>query len=297
MAAAELSLFQANWYEVYFCGVVEQAQEALQTIVSESLSKIPQRRVKLTNKDPMWKTPLIKDLERRRTQAFDKNDGNEVQRLTSVLNRETNTAKKAHVEKLKRGTKEWWKNVNKTLKPSCNNLFSFTTSFNSDEDAANSLNSNLVERFIETHPLQDQQTPTCSDQCIPTISLHDVLLGIRASRSGSASGPDGIRSWYIKKFQIYLVEPLSAIFNLSLKTGVFPSAWKHAMITPLPKVNRPTSYNDLRPISLTSVIAKIFEKIVLKLISTNWRSIMNIDQFAYRPLSSTTCALTAIQHH
>ena len=54
--------------------------------------------------------------------------------------------------------------------------------------------------------------------------------------------------------------------------------------------------NDLRPISLTSVISKLFERVVLNLISPTWRRIMHTDQYAYRPLSSTTCALTAIQH-
>ena len=86
------------------------------------------------------------------------------------------------------------------------------------------------------------------------------------------------------------------MFNLSLSTGVFPTYWKRAIIIPLPKNNRPSSTNDLRPISLTSVISKLFERLVLKLISPRWRSIMHTDQFAYRPLSSTTSTLTSIQH-
>lgn len=297
ISAAETSLFNANWSNVYLSREVDQAERELHKILTESLSAIPQRKVELTNRDPPWKTPIIKDMERRRTLAFKKNRTDEVKQLTVDIDRETCQAKKTHVKKLKSGSKEWWKNVTKTLKPTSGNLEPFVKLYNSDKEAADSYNINLVQRFPVVYNLQGQQLPTNIGSEAPYISLHEVILGIRALRNGSACGPDKVPSWFLKKFEIHLAEPLTALFNLSLQTGVFPSSWKHATITPLPKVKSPKSVNDLRPISLTSIIGKIFERIVLKLIGTHWHAIMNKDQFAYRPQSSTTCALTAIQHH
>lgn len=46
--------------------------------------------------------------------------------------------------------------------------------------------------------------------------------------------------------------PIYNIFNQSISQGVFPDDWKCARVTPL----------HLRPISVTSVVAKVFERIV-----------------------------------
>ena len=47
-----------------------------------------------------------------------------------------------------------------------------------------------------------------------------------------------------------------------MDSGIVPTDWTRANITPLPKVPRSKSVNDLRPISLTSVVSKVFESIV-----------------------------------
>src|SRR5664279_4585470 len=60
-----------------------------------------------------------------------------------------------------------------------------------------------------------------------------------------------------------LCDPICAIFNMSLRTGHFPGIWKKANVIPIPKVKPPTSIeSDLRPISLTPTVSKIFESIV-----------------------------------
>ena len=56
--------------------------------------------------------------------------------------------------------------------------------------------------------------------------------------------------------------PLAKLFNLSLKEGIVPSEWKEANITQLFKNglrNKPENY---RPVSLTSVVCKLPEKLI-----------------------------------
>ena len=56
---------------------------------------------------------------------------------------------------------------------------------------------------------------------------------------------------------------MRSIFNASLTSGVFPSAWKMAEITPIPKEGDHEQTNNNRPISLLPMLSKVCEKVVL----------------------------------
>ena len=56
---------------------------------------------------------------------------------------------------------------------------------------------------------------------------------------------------------------MRSIFNASLTSGVFPSAWKMAEITPIPKEGDHEQANNNRPISLLPMLSKVCEKVVL----------------------------------
>lgn len=55
---------------------------------------------------------------------------------------------------------------------------------------------------------------------------------------------------------------ITHIVNFSLQNGIVPSRWKQALITPIPKKDKVTTLNDLRPISILPTLSKILEKIV-----------------------------------
>ena len=50
------------------------------------------------------------------------------------------------------------------------------------------------------------------------------------------------------------------IVNQSLLTGIFPSDWKLAKVSPIFKNGSKSNLNNYRPISVISAIAKFFEK-------------------------------------
>ena len=60
-----------------------------------------------------------------------------------------------------------------------------------------------------------------------------------------------------------IIKPLTIIFQHAFNEGIFPAAWKHAMVLPLFKGRGercdPSSY---RPISLFPCLGKILEKVV-----------------------------------
>ena len=57
-------------------------------------------------------------------------------------------------------------------------------------------------------------------------------------------------------------EQLSALFNRSLETGIFPSDWKSALVVPLFKGGTRDDVGNYRPVSLIPLPGNILEKIV-----------------------------------
>jgi hypothetical protein len=56
---------------------------------------------------------------------------------------------------------------------------------------------------------------------------------------------------------------LTDIANLSFQQGEVPRCWKMSEICPIPKVQAPKSLSDFRPVSLTSCLCKLTERLVL----------------------------------
>ncbi|XP_014217399.1 uncharacterized protein LOC106645936 [Copidosoma floridanum] len=49
--------------------------------------------------------------------------------------------------------------------------------------------------------------------------------------------------------------------------GIFPTVWKKALVTPLPKVKQPSELNHFRPISVTCALFKLLEAVALRQMS------------------------------
>ena len=77
-----------------------------------------------------------------------------------------------------------------------------------------------------------------------------------------------------------------------------PTQWQIAVITPIPKIPRATDITNYRPISVTPILSRAVEKIVVnKFIRPALPKDLFDDQFAFRPTGSTTSALVYLMHH
>ena len=80
------------------------------------------------------------------------------------------------------------------------------------------------------------------------------------------------------------------IFNLSWSSHSFPSIWKTSSIIPIHKMGKPLDFPaSFRPISLTSCVSKLFERIILSrlLFFLEYNSIFFPRQTGFRPGQST----------
>ena len=95
-----------------------------------------------------------------------------------------------------------------------------------------------------------------------TLNVDDVLKQLLSVKENKACGPDNIHARIIKEAAKELALPLQIIFELSLKVGVIPNDWKCANVVPIFKGGDKTRIGNYRPVSLTSIVCKVFEKII-----------------------------------
>ena len=55
---------------------------------------------------------------------------------------------------------------------------------------------------------------------------------------------------------------LSVVFRRLVRLGSFPAFWRQANVTPIPKAPPSSSVANYRPISITSVLFKVFDRLV-----------------------------------
>ncbi|KAK3513334.1 hypothetical protein QTP70_012376 [Hemibagrus guttatus] len=75
---------------------------------------------------------------------------------------------------------------------------------------------------------------------------------------------------------------MMCIFNRSLELCEVPACFKHSTIIPIPKKPKITGLNDHRPVALTSVVMKSFERLVLAYLKNITGPLLDPLQFAYR---------------
>ena len=102
-----------------------------------------------------------------------------------------------------------------------------------------------------------------SDYLGPLIVTPELVAKkIKAMKDNKSPGVDGIPPKLLMETVEQISIPLARVFNLSLKEGVVPFEWKEANIIPLFKKGSRNKSENYRPVSLTSVICKLLERLI-----------------------------------
>ena len=102
-----------------------------------------------------------------------------------------------------------------------------------------------------------------SSFCSP-FSSAKFLAAASNLTSSTATGPDKVAYPMLKHLPRSGMDFLLNIFNLSWSSHSFPSIWKTSSIIPIHKMGKPLDCSaSFRPISLTSCVSKLFERIIL----------------------------------
>ena len=98
----------------------------------------------------------------------------------------------------------------------------------------------------------------------PCCYYADLRREISKAKSEKSAGLDKISNKLLKAAEETIITSLQHIFNLSIDTGIFPDEMKHTKVTPIYKSGDKKDCGNYRPISLTSAVSKILEKLVCK---------------------------------
>ena len=108
-----------------------------------------------------------------------------------------------------------------------------------------------------------------------------------------ASGSDDVHSWLLKRFSKDLAVVVHNIFEASMVQCRYPTAYKHGLINPVPKVYPPKDINtDFRQIYVLPQLGKVLERLQLKLNNSDLK--LNDTQHAFAAERSTVSALINI---
>jgi len=107
--------------------------------------------------------------------------------------------------------------------------------------------------------LESQAKETLSDI---VISAERVAKAIDSMKLNKAAGPDELTSTFIKGLNGDINGPLVDLFRKSMEEGTIPEDWKCANVTAIYKKGKKLEPGNYRPVSLTSNIGKVFERII-----------------------------------
>ena len=103
---------------------------------------------------------------------------------------------------------------------------------------------------------------------------------------------------FLKKTADVLAPHHSVVFRRLVCMGSFPACWSQANVTPIPKSPPSSSVANSRPISITSVLSKVFQLLVLVRLGrfVERSGVLPTTQFAYRKGLGTCDALLCVSH-
>ncbi|XP_078794170.1 uncharacterized protein slc39a11 isoform X5 [Oryzias latipes] len=128
------------------------------------------------------------------------------------------------------------------------------------------------------------------------LQLHQVSSTLRRIDTSKAAGPDKVSGRVLKLCAHQLAGVFLEICNWSLQPTSVPVGLKSSIIVPVPKKSSVSCLNDYRPVALTPVIMKCFERIILNHIKDIIPATLDSHQFAYRENRSTEDAVSLAQH-
>ena len=167
------------------------------------------------------------------------------------------------------------------------------------------LNSHYA-KVASAHPLCtypeiiDILSPLNDDLPIFDLSFLDTVIVYQTALStlpkAKDSSADDLPIFYFKDVLRLIAKYVTEIFNVSIRTGVYPKLWKISLIVPLNKMSSSTSPSDTRPIANLSHLAMVFNKLVaeqlLDFLETN--DLLTPYQSGFRRCYSTQDALIKI---
>ena len=115
-------------------------------------------------------------------------------------------------------------------------------------------------RTIKTCDWLDVKAEGLNDIDFSVNRINEAILSLDSKNS---CGPDGVSSRMLLQCRKVIAPILSDMFKENFDNHYTPISWRSAKVIPIPKKNDTTRPENTRPISMSSVIAKVMEKVIV----------------------------------
>ncbi|KAK3519750.1 hypothetical protein QTP70_003896 [Hemibagrus guttatus] len=123
-------------------------------------------------------------------------------------------------------------------------------------------------RFEAQNSVATRKTiPPPNDQvlCLSTADVKRTVCRVIPQKS---AGSDNIPGRVLRECGEQLADVFTDIFNIFLSSAVVPTCLKTMTIVPVPKKSTVSCLNDYRPVALTPIAMKCFERLIMRHIKT-----------------------------
>ena len=232
--------------------------------------------------------------------------GNRCKRVLEAAKLAYANKTKNSITSQKLGSRDFWRIANSVLnkvKSAIPPLFNGPEVLPSASDKANlfpknvSNNSNLDDSGISLPAFHSRTNLKLHNISITPTMVKKVITNLHASK---LSGPDCIPVVVLKNCEPELSYILAELFNICMNESCFPDCRKISLVVPVFKVvcnvgQRSTAKN-YRPLSLFSVVSKVFEKLVKDRIVGHLEKcgLLSDFQYGFRSSRSTADILTVV---
>ena len=252
---------------------------------------IPDKIIKVYPNSKPWISKSLRSLLQKKRKAFREGNTVELRSLQKEIKREVRIGKNNYKSKIEAQLRannlgSAWDGMKTItgLKDSGRKKISLD-GYNCDLQLAQSLN-DFYGRF-DTHIFREnhieiKNSLLSAPLSTPFFEEQDVITCFKKCNPRKSAGPDHIGGRLLKTCAEQLGPIFYAIFNLSLSQQCVPSLWKQSTVIPVAKVSRPKTLNDFRPVALTSLVMKQFERLIKSELVGKTESLLDPYQFAYR---------------
>jgi hypothetical protein len=135
----------------------------------------------------------------------------------------------------------------------------------SPEDKAEMLNAQFSSVFVEedTKHIPPMDGDPFPDMDPIKVGVDGVAKLLSKLKPRKAAGPDNLPARVLKETAVQLAPILQKIYQCSIDQGEIPEAWRQANISPVYKKDDRCVPANYRPVSLTCILCKVLEHIVL----------------------------------
>ena len=275
---------------------------------------LPQKTVTITNFDQPWMNDNLKQLVRKRKREYTKNGKS--QKYFELKEKFTN-GKLKEIKKYKdKVTKEVVEGKRGSVYKAIRKLADEPSSSEGSFTLPSHLERNLsplqsAEIFADTWSAISQKYDPISipdfppnlraeleaASTPPTLQEYEVFMKISTASKPNGTVPGDIPKKVVQEVITELAEPATMLFNKITKTAEYPRQWVIEHATPIPKVKPPQDEDDLRLISATPFLSKVYESILGSWLLPHVEPYLDPGQCGGLKGTSVTHYLVKLLHH